>query len=318
MKKTGIVVLAAVLFVMAVTQPMSAFAATQQVHDNHQTLQVRYDGVVARVDFMSGVISDTASLVPQASANLNSHINILNSDLNTLNAYAAASNSTDFNSFIRDTLSPDMEASNEALKADAAHFKAWGVTKETREQLRMDYSNRKAAYQDAMSQETLALGTAKLAAYNSDINAINVQIANWSAKGIDTTGMKNVVNGAGSSVVAPLQSAVSAGDVNATREPLRSTCLYNGAPYSYHMAAKMDTERLKALTGKISANATAAGYGNQIANINTQLASAQDQLNQIGASPYTGDQRTSLFDTLKDASLELKTIIREMNATYAG
>jgi len=310
MRKIIVILLASVFFIVTVMVSMSVFAVSTSSNDQ-QVLQARYDTVAARVNYMSGVLGDTSSLVPQAS-DLTSRVSALNSDLNTLNGYVGSSDNSGFDSYVKGTITTDLKSSQDALKANVGQFKTWNITKATRDQLKTDIENRKAAFNSAVQQAAAELGNARLSQYNNDMSNANSQIANLSSKGIDTSAMQNIVSSAQTNVINPLQSAINSGDINATKEQLTSTCMYNGAPYSYHLAAKMDLARLNAITAKISANATAMGYGSQISDVNSKLSAAQSLLNQIGTNPYTGDQETQYYNTLQSASSEIKTIINNM------
>lgn len=308
-RKTGLALVAVTLLLATFALP--AFAARPQAQTDQQLLQLRYDSVDARVGFTTGVLADTASLVSQAS-DLTTHVEALNADLGTLQTYVAAGDSKGFNSFVGGTLKTDLTAAQDALKTDASHFKEWNVSRETKAQLVSDYKARKAAYEAGVNEAVLQLGSAKLDVYNSALERDDARMANLSSKGVDTSGMESVKAGAEANVVSPLQAAVVAGDANATRAELKGKALGNGAPYSYHYYAKTDLEALMAITARISANATQAGYGDQIADINTHLSAAQSTLDQVGTSSYTADQLNALQADLKAASQELKAVMQGM------
>lgn len=298
----------AALIMGAIAVP--SFAAPASTYDQ-QILQIRYDTVSARVGFTTGVMTDIVSLVPQAS-DLNDQAGKLNADLSALNGYVSANDQKGFNTCVSGTINSDIKAANQAMAADRAHFREWNVTKETRQQLKTDFDSRKTTYESQIRSDTLQLGSLRLAYYNQAVAGYDGRIANLSAKGADVSGMQSVMAGARSSVISPLQSAVSAGDVNATKEELKGKCLGNGAPYSYHFWAKMDLESLKAGTARLADNATKAGHGDQITDVNAKLATVQSTLNAAGTSPYSGDQKDNIWNSLKAASEELKTVIQEM------
>lgn len=100
-------------------------------------LPVRYAVVESKVNLTIGEMADIVKLVPQAS-DLNAHIDILSSDLQTLNTYVASNDTTGFNRFIKDTLHPDMLNASKAILTDTKQFKEWGVTKDTVAQLKKD------------------------------------------------------------------------------------------------------------------------------------------------------------------------------------
>lgn len=301
----------AVLLIAAVAAP--SFAAPASPYEQ-QVLQVRYDMVSARVGFTTGVMADVVSLVPQAS-DLGAHIEKLNADLATLNGYVTANDRQGFNGFVCGTIQPDMKAAHEALRTDRSHFREWNVTVETRQQLKADYERRKAMFEAQIRACVLELGGIRVDYYNDVLARNDARVANLSDRGVDVSGMLNVKAGAQSNVIGPLQSAVNAGDANATRDELRGKCLGNGAPYSFHYWAKTDLEALKGITARIADNATRAGHGDDIASINTKLATVEGTLAVVGTSPYTEEQQEAIWDNLKAASEELRALLQELRGS---
>lgn len=313
MKKMGITI-AATLFILALAAPAftaSGFAAAPNPGEQ-QLLQARYDLVSARVNFAAGVLSDTSGLVANAS-DLNAHVDKLNGDLNTLKGYVSSADRSGFNGYVDGTIRTDVQAAMDALKADMKQFKAWGVSAATIQQLRADYQERKATFERQTNAATIGLGNVRLTYYNDVMSKTDARMANMSAKGIDVSGMRNVRGGAQSSVVAPLQSAVSSGDANAVKAELKDKCLGNGQPYSYHYYAKIDLEALKATSAKIGASTDNSTIRQQLADVNAKLSSAEGTLSTVGTNPYAAGQKDQVWNGLKAASEGLKTIIKEIN-----
>jgi hypothetical protein len=305
---------AAALFLLALAMPlftMSGLAASSSPYEQ-QILQARYDMVSARVSFATGVLTDTSTLVANAS-DLNAHVDKLNGDLNTLKGYVNSNDKGGFDGYVSGTIQPDMQASFDALKADMKQFKAWGVSAETIAQLKADYQSRKSTFEQQTNAATIELGNIRLSYYNDVLSAADDHMAKLSARGIDVSGMQSVKAGAESKVVSPLQSAVSSGDASAVKEQLKDKCIANGAPYSYHIYAKLDLEALKAVSAKVSASTNSSSIQQQLAAVNEKLSSAEGTLNMVGTNPYTADQQSQVWDNLKAASDGLKEIIKELN-----
>ncbi|MCD1295392.1 hypothetical protein CUJ83_10320 [Methanocella sp. CWC-04] len=312
-KKTGIRFAMAILFVAAAATAM--FAATACAAENpyeQQILQARYDQVSATVNFNTAVMGDVVELVPQA-AGLNEHIDRLNSDLSTLYTYVEASDKGGFNGYLQDTVRPDLNAANDALKDARKNFKDWNVTRDTIQELRDRYVEHKAEFEAQVNSAKLQLGNIKLGYYNDVMAKTDERMSKLNEKGVDTNGMMCVKSGAISNVITPLQNAVSSGDGNAVKNELRTRCMFNGAQYSFHYAAKIDLEALKAITSAIADNATQAGYGDEIAEVNAKLSAAENTLNEVGTSPYTDAQKEQIWNNLKDASGLIRSIIQGMN-----
>jgi len=140
------------------------------------------------------------------------------------------------------------------------------------------------------------------------------RMSQLSARGIDVSGMESVKSEAMSSVVTPLQSAISSGNADAVKAELHDKCLGNGQPYSDHFFAKTDLAALTATGAKIGASTDNATIQQQLADANAKLSSAQGTLNVVGTNPYTSDQQSQIWDNLKAASDGLKTILKELNS----
>jgi hypothetical protein len=307
MKKIGITFAMAVLLMAAMAAP--SFAQDANAYEQ-QILQARYDSVSARVGFTTGVMADIVSLIPQASDLLDPQIEKLNSDLATLSGYVAAVDNNGFNSYVCGTINPDLQAAHQAMAEARTHYREWGVTPQTRQELKVKYDARKATFDAQMQQVTLQLGNIRLTHYNDAVARANDQMSRLSAKGVDVTGVQGVVDGAQSSVIAPLQSAVASGSPEAVRAELKDKCLGNGAPYSYHFWARKDIQVTSAISANIADSATGAGYGDELADVNAKIEAAQSTLESVGTSPYTAGQQDTIWNNLKSAAEGLKNIIK--------
>jgi hypothetical protein len=308
-KKLGIMIAMAVLLVAAVAIP--SFAREASANDQ-QVLQLRYDSVSARVGFTTGVMADLVSLVPQAS-DLNTHIDRLNVDLSTLSGYVSAGDASGFNSFVSGTINPDMQAAHQAMADARTHYREWNVSLQTRQELRTMYDARKATFDAQMQAVTVQLGNIRLGNYNDAVAKCNDQMTRLSVKGVDVSGMQAVVTGAEANVITPLQTAVASGNAVEVRAQLKDKSLGNGAPYSYHFWAKKDVASTSAIAMKIADNATLAGYGDQLADVNAKIAAAQSALDTVGTNPYTAAQQDSVWNNLKAAAEGLKNLIKELS-----
>lgn len=310
MKRIGRIIAAALAVAMLAIAmaPQAAAAGSYE----QQRLQIRYDLTAAHVEFMTGVMTDTVSLIPQASA-LNAHVSKLNGDLTQLQGYVSASDVSGFNAYMQGTLQPDLKAAGEALRDCRTHYREWGVNNSTRVELREMYQARKATFDAHVNQARVQIGQYRLDHYNGVMSKTDARISNMASKGIDVTAMQSLRNDVQASVVDPLQSAVNTGNGETVMNEVGARSLFNGAPYSFHYAARMDLAALTAVTDDIEANATQAGYGDRIAQVRAKLASAEATLNVVGTGPYAAGQSEQVFGDLKAASEQLKAIIQAMN-----
>lgn len=295
------------LLAIALAPQASAASPYQQ-----QILQVRYDLTTAHVNFMSGVMADTVNLVPQAS-DLNAHIATLTGDLAQLQGYVSSSDRAGFNAYMQDTVRPDLKTASDALRGDKSHFREWGVNNSTKLQLLSMYQARKATFDAEVNEARVQLGQIRLSGYNDAMARSDSWIGSLAAKGIDVTDMQSLRTSAQSGVVDPLQASINTGNAETIMNEVKSKSLFNGAPYSFHYAARMDLAALTAVTDHIETNATQAGYGDDIAEVRAKLASAQSTLTIVGTNPYADSRQEQIFGDLKAASQQLRTIIQAMN-----
>ena len=285
--------------------------AQQAGADDQQVLQLRYESVSARVGFSTGVMSDIISLVPQASG-LNSNIDKLNADLATLGGYVSAGDAAGFGGFVSGTINPDLQAANQAMVEARTHYREWNVTAATRQALKVKYDARKATFEGQMQQIAIEMGNNRLTRYNDAIARTNGQMTKLSAKGVDVSGIQTAVSSAETNVIQPLQAAVASGNAVQVRTELKDKSLGNGAPYSYHFWAKKDIAASGAISVKLADNATKAGMSDQLAEVNAQIAAAQAALDSADTSPYTTEQKSTIWDNLKSAAQGLEDIIKAL------
>lgn len=298
----------AVLTIAAFSIPSLAAPANSA---EQQLLQARYDSVSARVGFTAGVMADIVSLVPQAS-DLDTNIQQLNADLSTLGGFVSAVDASGFNSFVSGTVNADLKAADRAMVEARTHYREWNVTLSKRQELKSKYDARKATFDAKIQEVTVELGCIRLSSYNDAVTKANAQIDRLSAKGVDVSGIQAAVSGGQASVILPLQAAIASGNSDAVKAELKGKSLGNGAPFSYHFWAKKDIASTSAISAKIADNATLAGYGDQLADVNAKIAAARSALDTTGTNPYTAGQKVTVWDNLKAAAQGLKDIIKAL------
>ncbi len=173
-----------------------------------------------------------------------------------------------------------------------------------------------AANGSRINNAYVQIGDQRLTDYNTLMSKEDAQITNLGSKGFDVSGLQSVEDGARSNVVAPLQTAVNTGDGTTIKAQLKSSCLDNGMPYSYHYSAKINLERLTTVNNKLLTLVTNSTIQGQLSDVSSKLSAVRSQLDAIGTSPYTGSQKDDVWNGLKAASKEIKTAIQEINANH--
>jgi len=166
----------------------------------------------------------------------------------------------------------------------------------------------------ASNVNIMAIGEKRLIYYKNVIAHSGRIVARLNAQGVDTSAMEATMDGAQSAVIDPLAAALATGNKSLVLNELRSKCLFNGAPYSYHYGAKMGIEGMTAVTAHIEDRAIQAGYGQQIEEIKAHLANAQSALDAAGTNPYTEEQKKVIKDELKNAANDLRSVIKALQS----
>ena len=319
-------VLVAMLLVLAVIVPtfaMTASAASASTSDP-QVLQLRYDNVNAHATFTNGYMGDIMSMVPQAS-DLQTQVNTITSDLQTLDGYVSSNDNDGFNSYVKNTMTPAFQNATAAIKTDRQQFKAWNVTNATRQTLNTDYKNLQSQYQSQINSTNAQLAslllTDRINEYNTVLQDNNNVIANMSGKGYDVSGMQTVQS-YGQAVVSKLQS-VQGSDPKTIMNMLKSECLGNGATYSEHYYAEFDQARLQSVSAKLApmvANSSNSTVKSAFANANTDLNSVTSTLQTVNHQAYTGGQQNQVWGAsgLQGASQNLKTVIEGLKSDLSN
>jgi hypothetical protein len=125
----GVILAITIIMLASIAVPAFADSTDGEQANGVPSLAVRYAVVESKIDLTIGTIEAITDLIPEAS-DLNEYAVKLNNDLNTLQTYVTANDTTGFNAYIRSTIQPDMQAANKAIITDKQQFKAWGVTKE--------------------------------------------------------------------------------------------------------------------------------------------------------------------------------------------
>jgi hypothetical protein len=158
----------------------------------------------------------------------------------------------------------------------------------------------------------MAMGEKRLNYYNNVIAKSEQVVTRLNAQGIDTSAMEATIADAQSAVIDPLAAALATGNKTLVASELRSKCLFNGAPYSFHYGAKIGIGGMTAVTAYIEDRAIQAGYGQQIEEIYGHLANAQSTLDAAGTNPYNEEQKKVIKEELKNAANELRSVIKAL------
>ncbi len=279
-----------------------------------------YDNVKCLTDFEDSVIGSITGAVPQASG-LSASADKLTSDTSTLQGYAAGGDAEGFRSFLRGTYEPDVTAANQAIRDARKSYRDWNVSASTRASLKASFNESQATLSSCRAASLGEAGQARVKGYQDTLAEYGAKADNLSAKGIDASGMRDAISSAQSTIVAPLQAALaSATTPQEMRAALGGYCLANGCANGTndHFYAKFDGAKLQAILDYVKPNATAAGLGAQVSQAQSDIDAAQAALNSVGTFKYDPSNEKAVWDGLKDAATQMKSILKGMRAPAGG
>jgi len=170
----------------------------------------------------------------------------------------------------------------------------------------------------AAERDWFALGQKKLEHDQQWIVRAQSFTNNWSARGIDTSGMQAVIDEATTVVVVPMQAALASGDENAVRAAFMITlgnASRNSSWTCCHYFAKFAVARDQAMLNFVSPKAYEKGLGDLVPPIQASLDSAGSQLAAVGFSPYQPGQAEPIWNDIHGATVALKDLIGQLRNT---
>jgi len=299
------------LFALALVFP-SAFAAG--ANQSGYYLDVRAAHNACRIDFTTGVIDNVVAKIPNTTSTFSPFSEKLKVDKAKLFEFASAKDKDGFNGFVVGALKTDMQDAASALKSERKKYREYGSKPTDISALREDFQSSRGVFSDCESSAVLKLGQARIAQYGADV-------ANWQSsadklkeKNLSTAEMQNVIDGAKSGIIAPIQSALDSGNSAELQSALRKYCLgdscsdRNGAGISnYHGFAKINAARLQAVLNKLL---TLDPQNAQLISAQTSLDNVQSILSVVGEGKYAGSQQQDIWNGLKAAKQSVQDYLK--------
>ena len=273
-----------------------------------------YDDTKCLTDFETSIVSSVTSRIPEASY-LSTYADKLTADTAQLETYANANDTDAFKNYMRGTYEPDVRSTNDAIRDARKNFSAWNVTVQTRKDMKDSYDSAKDAFKECHLDAMKKMANGRVEHYKDVLEKWTDKANDLSAKGIDTSGMMSVINGAQTTIVTPLEDALdSATTGKEVADAVRGYCLANGCKngLNYHFYGKIEEAKLQGVLDYIEPNATAAGLGSQVDAAQSNLDTAQITLNAVGTGQYSGGQEKIVWDSLKDAAKTIKAIMKSL------
>lgn len=278
-----------------------------------ERLDAAMDNAVCKTDFMVGSLESMMDNVEGVDY-LQDDVDTLNDDMDTLQGYVDSGDNEGFWSYVKDTYIPNMEEAKQGI-LDTRH--ETNISEETKQALRDEYDSMKEEYQSCNFDSAKRFGEAKVEAYEAVLDNAEEKITHLNDKGVDTSGLTQLVEDARSDLVEPLSDALDSAD-NATevKDALRAYCLFNGCVdgTNFHFAARFEVEKLESVLEAISDKAAEAGLGDDMESAQDDLGSAQSVLDDVGSEEYSEGQQDQLSESLHSAADTIRDILSSLRS----
>jgi|GEM_PF-2016153 len=292
----------------------SVVSAVGMKYNETPMLTALYKNAQCRVEFTNGVIDSIIEKVPEA-AYLSSYQDMLNDDLAQLYNLAQAGDREAFKDYLKEKFEPDFHSTKEAIRDARRNFTTWGVTPADRRGMLDYYKSLNETYGRCRFDAMKEVAEERLNWMNAALERASERSRNLSARGVNTTELDAVIDGARSAVVEPLEirmgSATTALEI---REALGAYCLDNSCPngLNYHFFAKSEIARLNGILGYIKEDAIGAGLGSDVETAQGYLDSASAKVQETGNSQYAEGVGESVWNNIRSAAESIKDIFNKL------
>ncbi len=295
----------------------SVVSAVGMKYNETPMLTALYKNVQCRVEFTNGVIDSIMKNVPEA-AYLSSYQDLLNDDLTELYNLAQAGDREGFKNYLKDEFEPDFHATKEAIRDARRNFTTWNVTPADRRNMAEHYKSLNRTYGQCRFDAMKEVAEGRLGWINAALGRASERSKNLSARGVSTSELDAVIDGARGTVVDPLENRInSATTAIEIREALNAYCLANGCPngLNYHFFAKSEIARLNGILNYIRADAIEAGLGSDVETAQGYLDSASAKVQETGNNQYAEGVKEFVWGNIKSAAETIKSIFNKLRGT---
>ncbi|HLC65816.1 MAG TPA: hypothetical protein VJI46_06875 [Candidatus Nanoarchaeia archaeon] len=298
------------VFLISAMLVLSLAGAQEEKEAKKNVMDANYLVISCRIDSTVSIINDVVAKVPEAST-LSEHATVLNADKEQL-ASLKEGDARAYNDYRVQTYIPNQKAANKALVDTKKSFKTWGVSNEVQDELKASADTLKKSFGECKSGAVKDYGLGKVNGYNALLDELERKIASMKEKNaeLDTTGMQKVVDD-GRVFVDELEAAINAAtNEEELKAAVKGYCIKNGCKdgKNFHIAAKFTHARLQAVLDVVKDE----GNAEEVAKAQGFLDAAKAELDNVGLSHYTKEQRQAVWSNLKDAGKTIKGIINSL------
>ncbi len=296
--------------------PSSASLSAFTIQVSQQSLNAAYAYAGCRVNFTTSMVTQILSDDPNLTA-LNAQTAVITNDYSQLGNYVQADNATNFRMYLAGTFNPQF---NSASKNITLTLKSANLPSNTIALIRSQYNTTLVTLSNCEFTTIQNFANAKLGDYKSTVLHYGRIAANASNRGIDVSQITQVLNGANTSVINPLQTAITnAKNASAVHSALGQYCLYNDCAngYNYHFEVKIALSVFDVAFSRLQNYPNVTSQQN-ITAVENYISSAQSELNVVGNNTYTAGQEQIIYGNLSSAMNLTRFILSHAKVHIGG
>ncbi len=272
---------------------------------NASVLSSAYAYADCKAVFATGYASYAASLGGNLST-IGKEGAFLGSDASELGSIASSGNSSAFSAYLHGSFDPELNSLSHNLTSTvrSSDLNATEMAK-----LRAYYNSSLTAYAACASNATEAFGSRILLRYNKSISEMSDTISALNSKGINTTNLTVLVQGAKTEIIAPLSSGLaSAKNLSQAKTVVSEYCLFNGCANgtNMHLAARFTLEKLTLELSYLESKSNSSSTNTGFAEASSNLTIASQVLASVGTAAYSGNQSAEIWSSLNRASARMR------------
>lgn len=266
-----------------------------------------------RIDFNVAVMNSMISVSPaNSTSGLQSSVTTLTNDKSQLQNLT---NTTDYKGF-NQQYANDMKGVRQTVSLWRRSF-GENLTLSNKGTLVSSYSAAETAFNQCRVGSLQQMGQNRITNYQKQISQFQNVSDRLASKGFDASSLNTLLQDAQTTIVQPLQSAISAANDSASmQQALESYCLFDGCTNgtNFHLEAKFDWTKYNIVYQDLQNNSAAFNLSTSMLSQAAQgLSNAQTTLSQVGTSAYQPTQSQTIESSLKSVAQALSSLIEEVN-----
>jgi hypothetical protein len=236
---------------------LPSISSASQV-SNQTLLNYSYQNLLCKTDFTFGYATNVIAVTENGT--INSQVTALETDTATAKADLYLGNASVYTNYVQNTYDPQLKLVGSDIHATIS-ARGLSLSQSNLTQLFSDYNKSKAAYLNCSSNTLKAFAQARINQYKWDISSAENKTAKLQAKGLNVSNLESLALSANTTIVVPLQNAVSAStNSSQIQAALQRYCLYDGCKNgtNFHFAAHYALDTLVDTATEISAKINAS------------------------------------------------------------